>query len=72
MKVIYQNQSLIEIEEIFLHIHKRSPAGARNVLDAIDDAIAQIAEYPLGAERTSRPGIHVKIVRKYPYKIFCG
>jgi plasmid stabilization system protein ParE len=70
MKVTYSNRALFEIDEIFLYIQKRSPGGARNVIDAIDDAIAQIAEYPLSAERTSRQGIHVKIVRKYPYKIF--
>ena len=70
MKVTYSNRALFEIEEIFLYIQKRSPGGARNVIDAIDDAIAQIEEYPLSAERTSRQGIHVKVVRKYSYKIF--
>ncbi len=70
MKVTYQNQALFDLDEIFLYIHKRSPGGARNVIDAIYAAIAQIAEYPLGTERTSRRDIHVKVVRKYPYKIF--
>ena len=70
MKIAYRTQALSDLEEIFLYIHKRNPGGARNVIDAIHDAIAQIAEYPLGAERTPRRDIHVKIVRKYPYKIF--
>jgi toxin ParE1/3/4 len=70
MKVHYRNRALFDLEEIFQYIDKRSPSGARNVVDAIHDAIAHIAEYPLSAERTSYSGIHVKVVRQYRYKIF--
>jgi toxin ParE1/3/4 len=70
MKVTFQNRALFDLDEIFLYIHKRNPNGARNVIDAIHDAIAQIADFPLSTERTSRRDIHVKVVRKYPYKIF--
>jgi plasmid stabilization system protein ParE len=70
MKVHYRSRALFDLDQIFLYIDKRSPSGARHVIDAIYDAIAQIAEYPLSAEQTSDPDIRVKIVRKYPYKIF--
>jgi toxin ParE1/3/4 len=70
MKVHYRARALSDLEEIFQYINKRSPGGARNVIDAIHDAIAYIAEYPLAAERTSYSGIHVKVVRQYRYKIF--
>jgi toxin ParE1/3/4 len=70
MKVHYRSRALFDLEEIFRYINKRSPGGARDVIDAIHDAIAQIAEHPLSAERTSHSGIRVKVVRRYPYKIF--
>ncbi len=70
MKVHYRSRALFDLEEIFQYINQRSPGGARNVIGAIHDAIAQIAEHPLSTERTSHPGIHVKVVRRYPYKIF--
>jgi toxin ParE1/3/4 len=70
MKVHYRGGALFDLEEIFQYINKRSPGGARNVIGAIHDAIAQIAEHPLSAERTSHPGVRVKVVRRYPYKIF--
>jgi addiction module RelE/StbE family toxin len=70
MKITYQNRALSDLDDIFLYIHKRNPGGARNVIDAIHDAIAQIAEYPLSTECTSRRDIRIKVVRKYPYKIF--
>jgi plasmid stabilization system protein ParE len=70
MTVHYRGQALFDLEEIFQYIEERSPSGARNVIDAIHDAIAQIAEHPLSAQRTSHAGTRVKVVRRYPYKIF--
>ncbi len=70
MKVHYRSWALFDLEQIFQYVNKRSPGGARNVIGAIHDAITQIAEHPLSAERTSHPGIRVKVVRRYPYKIF--
>jgi len=70
MKVHYRKRALADLERIFWYIDKRSPTGARNVIDAIHAAIDVIAEHPLSAERTSLVGIHVKIVRRYRYKIF--
>jgi toxin ParE1/3/4 len=70
MKVHYRSGALFDLEEIFQYINQRSPGGAHNVIGAIHEAIAQIAEHPLSAERTSYPGIRVKVVARYPYKIF--
>jgi toxin ParE1/3/4 len=68
VKVHYRKRALADPEQIFRYIDKRSPPGARNVIDAIDAAIDVIAEHPLIAESTSLVGIHVKIVRRYRYK----
>jgi toxin ParE1/3/4 len=70
MKVHYRDRALADLEAIFQYIDMRSPSGARHVIDAIHAAITAIAEHPLSAERTSHVGIHVKIVRRYRYKIF--
>jgi toxin ParE1/3/4 len=70
MKVHYRDRALADLDEIFQYIDKRSPSGARNVIDAISAAIDAIAEHPLGAQATSSPNIRVKIVRRYQYKIF--
>jgi toxin ParE1/3/4 len=70
MKVRYRGRALADLEEIFEYIDKRSPSGARNVIDEIHAAINSIAEFPLSAQQTSYPRIHVKIVRRYRYKIF--
>jgi len=70
MKVRYRNRALSDLEEIFRYLDQRNASGARNVINAIYDAIALIAKYPLGAERTSHSGIRVKVVSRYPYKIF--
>jgi toxin ParE1/3/4 len=56
--------------EIYQYVAERNPRAARSVADAISDAIAQITKFPLSAECTSDPGARVKIVRKYPYKIY--
>jgi plasmid stabilization system protein ParE len=70
MKVRYRGRALADLDEIFHYIDKRSPSGARNVIDEIHAAINAIAEYPLSAQQTSYPRIHVKIVRRYRYRIF--
>jgi toxin ParE1/3/4 len=70
MKVRYRGRALADLEEIFQYIDKRSPSGARNVIDEIHAAINAIAEYPLSAQQTSYPRIHVKIVRRCRYRIF--
>ena len=70
MKVHYRDRALADLDEIFQYIDKRSPSGARNVIDAINAAINAIAEHPLAAQETSFPHIRVKIVRRYQYKVF--
>jgi toxin ParE1/3/4 len=70
MRVHYRERALADLDEIFQYIDKRSPSGARNVIDAISAAIKAIVEHPLSARETSSPHIHVKVVRPYRYKIF--
>jgi plasmid stabilization system protein ParE len=70
MKVQYRQRALADLEDIYQYLEQRSPAGARNVLAAIHDAIGLLTEYPDSAERTSDPDIRVKVLGRYRYKIF--
>jgi len=54
----------------FIDLEERSPAGARNVLRAIYAGVQFISEYPKASERTDNPQVHVKIVRRYRYRVF--
>ncbi|MCC6780262.1 MAG: type II toxin-antitoxin system RelE/ParE family toxin [Hyphomicrobiales bacterium] len=69
MRVRYRELALADLDGIFRYLNERSPAGARNVTDAIHAAIATIPENPFGARRTSDPAVYVKIGR-YGYEIF--
>jgi len=70
MKVRYRALALADIESIFAYLNERSPGGARNVLRAIRDAVAEIAAYPQSGLQTSAGDIRVKILGRYRYKIF--
>jgi plasmid stabilization system protein ParE len=70
MRVTYRARALADIDDIFQYLEKRSPTGAHNVVRAIYDSIRLISEQPYGSERTNDPNIHVKVVRRYRYKIF--
>jgi plasmid stabilization system protein ParE len=70
MRVRYRTQARGDIDEIRRYLLKRSPSGARNVVRSIKAAVRFIAEHPLAAEETDAPGVRVKVVVDYPYKIF--
>jgi toxin ParE1/3/4 len=70
MKVLFRERALADLDNVSVYLTPRSPSGARNVLMAIHAAIADIAEHPLSARRTSDPAVHVKVVGRYRYQIF--
>lgn len=70
MIVRYRAQALADIAEIHGYLHERSPSGALNVLRAIYAGVQLIGEWPLGSPRTTDPGIRVKLVTRYRYRIF--
>jgi toxin ParE1/3/4 len=70
MKVRYRELALTDLDHIFHYLDQRSPAGAQHVIDAIHSAIDDIAHNPLSARATSDPTVHVKVVRRYGYKVF--
>jgi plasmid stabilization system protein ParE len=70
MKVRITPRARADIDDIRRYLQKRSPSGARNVLRSIYSAIEFIGENPRAAEETDEPGVRVKVVVEYPYKVF--
>ncbi len=70
MRVVYRELALADLEQIFRYLEERSPVGAHSVTSAIYAAIADIAESPESARRTSDPTVRIKVVGRYGYKIF--
>ncbi len=54
MKVRYRELALSDLDNIFRYLDERSPASARNVIDAIHVAVGDIVQNPLGARRRAR------------------
>jgi plasmid stabilization system protein ParE len=57
MRVRYRELALADLEQIFQYLDERSPAGARNVIEAIRAAISNAADQPLSGRKTSDPAI---------------
>jgi toxin ParE1/3/4 len=70
MKVRFRERALADLDEISRFLTQRSPTGARNVINAIHSAVADIAAFPYSARRTSDPTVRVKIVGRYRYQVF--
>ncbi len=70
MIVRFTRRAEQDLSEILGYLAKHSPQGARKVSASVQEAIRGIADYPRGGRRTRLPTILVRIVPKYPYKIF--
>jgi toxin ParE1/3/4 len=70
MIVRFTRRAEQDLVDILDYLAERSPKGARNVGASLHEAIRVIADHPHGGKRTRLPTVLVKIVPKYPYKIF--
>ena len=70
MIVRFTRRAEQDLAQILDYLAQHSPHGARNVGASLREAIRLVADYPQGGKRTRLVGIMVKIVPKYPYKIF--
>ena len=57
MRVRVTPRARRDLEEIREYLEVRSPAGARNVLQAIDNAVPGVGEQPYAAVRTDDPDV---------------
>jgi toxin ParE1/3/4 len=70
MIVRYRARAIANIDDIYAYLRKRSPQGAQNVLRAIFAGVDLIGKRPLASPQTQKPGIRVKLITRYRYKVF--
>jgi toxin ParE1/3/4 len=70
MRVRFTHRAESDLTGILDFLIALSPEGARRVAASLEETIRIIANQPFAARKTARPMLFVKIVPKYPYKIF--
>jgi len=70
MRVRYTLQAQHDLDDIYTHLDRRSPATAQSVKNLIERRIAGLADFPLMAPRTSESGIYELTIVQYPYKVY--
>ncbi|WP_170153405.1 type II toxin-antitoxin system RelE/ParE family toxin [Roseiarcus fermentans] len=70
MIVRFTERAESDLSAILAHLVAASPVGARNVAASLREALQVVADHPLGGKRTSRRMLFVKIVPRYPCKMF--
>lgn len=70
MIVRFTRRAETDLVQIIDYVAALSPGAALNVALSLSEAIRVIADHPLGGRKTRRPMVFVKIVPRYPYKIF--
>lgn len=66
----YARRAREDFATILDRVERQSPAGAASLSAAFQASLNFILMNPDGGLRTARAGLRVKIVPKYPYKIF--
>jgi toxin ParE1/3/4 len=70
MRLRFTPRAQRDIEKIYAYLNQRSPSSAYNVSAAIYAAARFVAERPKASPLTDNPNVHVKVLRRYRYKIF--
>ena len=70
MNVRFTNRAENDVAKIIDFLIGHSPKSAQSVAASLFESIRVVSDHPLGGERTSKPDVFVKIVPRYPYKIF--
>ena len=70
MKVRYTPRAIADLDSVFLYIDQRSPAGAIQVKNRIQQLIGGLTEFPLAGRETGFRNMRVLIAGRFPYLIF--
>ncbi|MSP46800.1 MAG: type II toxin-antitoxin system RelE/ParE family toxin [Xanthobacteraceae bacterium] len=70
MKVRYSPRSTRDLATIHRYLFQRTPSGCANVMTALHAAVEHIRQAPHAAEMTSMPGVRVKTVQRYRFRVF--
>lgn len=70
MIVRYTPRAEGDLEAILLYISESSPSGASSVWHSITKAVDGLADNPEIGVKTRVSGVRVRLVVRYPYKVF--
>jgi toxin ParE1/3/4 len=70
MNLRYTRRAFAEREAIYSCLEAQNPEGARNVAQAIAQALRALALFPLLGRQTDFGEVRELIVPRYPYKIY--
>jgi plasmid stabilization system protein ParE len=70
MRVRYTPQAQHDLDGIYIHLDRVSPATAQPVKNLIERRIAGLADFPFMAPETSEAGIYELTIVQYPYKVY--
>jgi plasmid stabilization system protein ParE len=70
VKVRYAAGAQADRLAISVYLSERSPVGQRKVLLAILETVDHIAAQPNSGRATDVGSIRVRLVRRYPYRVF--
>jgi|ERR1700719_502967 plasmid stabilization system protein ParE len=70
MRVRYTLQAQFDLDDIYTHLDRSSPATAQSVKNLIERRIAGLADFPFMAPETDVSGIYQLTIVQYPYKVY--
>ena len=70
MKLRFTPRALENLNAISDYIKRRSPAGSRNVRQAIDGTLQLLLRFPLSGRRQETDGVRKMVTRRYGYVIY--
>jgi toxin ParE1/3/4 len=69
MKVRVTRDAFFDLDGIFAHIAKDSPAAAANVVDRIERVFERLSHFPESGQKTDLEGIRRLPITPYPYLV---
>jgi toxin ParE1/3/4 len=69
-EVRYSPRAAADLASIYEYLNRHSASGALRVMAAIYAAVEFARRHPQAAERTPIPGVRVKLVQRYRFKVF--
>jgi plasmid stabilization system protein ParE len=71
MKVVFTDPALDDLSEIRRYLQAHYPSIATSVEKRLRIVIGRVSQWPESAPSVvERPGVHVALLVRYPYKIF--
>jgi toxin ParE1/3/4 len=69
VKLRYTKRAVAQITTALDYVAERSPQGARNIRDRLENLFTLLQEQPHAGHTTDRPGVRRLVTVPYPYLI---